>query len=57
MAAAPVSAPSGSSRLGPLWVRILIAVAIVALFAAFSTEDGRDAMRHFLRLLVRNLLR
>lgn len=52
-----MSAPSGSSRLGPLWVRILIAIAIVALFAAFSTEGGRDALRHFVRLLVRNLLR
>lgn len=52
-----MAAPYGSSRLGPLWVRILLALAIIAIFAALSSEGGRDALRHFIRLLVRNLLR
>ncbi len=49
--------PSGSPRLGPLWVRILVALAIVAIFVMFASDDGRDALRHFVRLLARNLLR
>lgn len=49
-------APWGSSRLGPLWLRIAIALAIVALIVVFTADDD-SAVRHFFRLLVRNLLR
>ena len=45
------------ARLPPLWVRVLLALVVVALFFALSNDAGRDALRHFVRLVTRALLR
>lgn len=54
MAAEPRS--WGSPRF-PLWARVLAAALIVVVLLLTTTEGGRDGLRHFVRLVVVNLLR
>jgi hypothetical protein len=46
----------GSPRF-PLWARVTAAALVVVLLLLFTNEAGRDGLRHFVRLLLVNLVR